>query len=347
MNEGPMNQRPMNKHSLNTRSTLAILAISVALLAPFTFAAEGRMLKPGTRTHVVANLEKSVAFYRDAVGLDLVKKPAPLAESLLLSQVRTINPKAKARSATFEMPGSEMLFQLVEFSGVKGTHITQHLYDPGAARFSMQVRDIQAGFDRAKKYGIKVHSTGGGPVYTQRPRNNTRAVMMEDPDGFIFEFTQADPVPESPVPAGKNIINVRVSPVVEDMNKSVAFYRDLLGFKLRPTNEVNEAVRALEGTPDAVVRTTLSDPPGTNNFWVIWEFTKLDRKRLDTHVQDPGATSVSLWVENLPELLKTMKAAGVVVETKGGEPIPVEKGVRGVLIRTPDGLLLELLEKVG
>ena len=63
---------------------------------------------------------------------------------------------------------------------------TQRLYDPGVTRFSIQVRDIDRAFDRMKDRGIIVDTTSAGPVYTQRPRNNTRAVMMRDPDGFVF-----------------------------------------------------------------------------------------------------------------------------------------------------------------
>ena len=294
------------------------------------------MVAPIGRTHVVANLEKTVKFYQEVADLDVISPAAPLKDSLLLQQVRTVSKKAKGRAATLRMPGSEMTFTVVQFSGVEQKHITQRLYDPGLARFSMAVRDEDKAFANAVAHGAKVHSLGGKPVYTQQPRNNTKAVMLEDPDGFIFEFTQGDPVPQVDVPASKNVINVRVSPVVEDMDKSLAFYRDILGMKMRATNEVIAAVRALEGTPDAVVRTTLADPPGTNNFWVIWEFTKIERKRLNARAQDTGATMVSVRVENLAELLKTMKAAGVTVELASAN---------GALVRSPDGLLVELLEK--
>jgi catechol 2,3-dioxygenase-like lactoylglutathione lyase family enzyme len=306
----------------------------------------GHMVRANAQIHVVANLEKSIAFYQDALGLELISKPAPLTSSLLLDKAKTVSKKAKARSATFRMPGSEMNFVLVEFSGIeKKTLPPQRLYDPGVVRFSIQVRDIDAAFAKVKKYNVPVHSTGGGPVYTQRPRNETRAVMMSDPDGFIFEFVQADPLPKTDVPASSNIYNVRASPVVEDAEKALDFYRDILGFKSRGTNTVNDAVLALEGTPKAVARTTLTDPPGATNFWVLWEFSKIDRRTIQTRVQDPGTPAISIVVENLPALLKTMKTAGVKVETNGGNPIRLDKDTMGALVRSPDGLLIELLEK--
>jgi catechol 2,3-dioxygenase-like lactoylglutathione lyase family enzyme len=61
-------------------------------------------------------------------------------------------------------------------------------------------------------------------------------------------------------------------------------------------------------------------------------------------VQDPGASAISLQVENLPALLKRMQAAGVTVETPGAAPVALGDGHRGALVRSPDGLLVELVE---
>jgi catechol 2,3-dioxygenase-like lactoylglutathione lyase family enzyme len=249
----------------------------------------------------------------------------------LLQLAKAASPRAQARSMAFTIPGSEMQFVLVEFSGVRGTPFAQRLYDPGVTRFSIQVRDIDAAFSRVKDKGIVVDTTGGGPVFTQRPRNNTRAVMMRDPDGFVFEFVQGDPLPETKVAASSNVINARSSLAIDDTDRALAFYRDLLGFTARPTNMVNDAVLALEGTPRAVARSTSTSPPGSTNVWFLWEFTKIDRTMRAPKAYDPGASVLSLLVENRAALLQRMKAAGVLVE---GEAV----------VRSPDGLLIELVE---
>jgi catechol 2,3-dioxygenase-like lactoylglutathione lyase family enzyme len=61
-------------------------------------------------------------------------------------------------------------------------------------------------------------------------------------------------------------------------------------------------------------------------------------------VQDPGASAISVQVENLPALLRRMQAAGVRVETPGTAPVALDDGHRGALVRSPDGLLVELVE---
>jgi hypothetical protein len=84
-------------------------------------------------------------------------------------------------------------------------------------------------------------------------------------------------------------------------------------------------------------------PPGSNNMWVLWEFRDIERTKRVPNVQDPGASAITLEVENLPALLARMTAAGITVETPGGEAVMLE-GRRAALVRSPDGLLVELIE---
>jgi catechol 2,3-dioxygenase-like lactoylglutathione lyase family enzyme len=303
------------------------------------------MLKANAQIHLVANLEKSIAFYRQALGLELDAGPGPLSNSALLAQAAASAPRVRARSASFIIPGSEMKLVLIEFSGIERKTVRQRLYDPGVVRFSIQVRDLDAALRRVKPHGITVLSSGGGPVFTQLPRNRTRAVMMQDPDGFIFEFVQPDPLPPSDVPLTSNIYNARASLVVDDLAKALPFYRGVFGFKAREPGVVNDAVLALEGTPGAVVRSSIANPPGATNFWVLWEFSKIDRKMLETRVQDPGSPALSILVENLAGFLKSLTAAGGKVESAGEAPVPLSPASRGALVRSPDGLLIELVEK--
>jgi catechol 2,3-dioxygenase-like lactoylglutathione lyase family enzyme len=321
------------------------LSLTIVLIAAAASAAAqeagGRVVRPNALIHVVADVEKSVAFYRDAVGFEL-KDPAVPAARALIRLAAASNPKAVAkRVAAFAIPGSEMSFVLVELANGGGTPFTQRLYDPGVTRFSIQVRDIDAAFNRVKDKGILVDTTGGAPVYTQRPRNNTRAVMMRDPDGFVFEFVQGDPLPQSDVPAASNIINARSSLAIADTDKSLAFYRDLLGYAARPSSVVNEAVLALEGTPSATAKSTSTSPPGSSNVWFLWEFSNIERTMRAPRVQDPGASALSLLVENLPALIQRMKRAGVKVEL---DVTMLAQGGRGAVVRSPDGLLIELIE---
>jgi catechol 2,3-dioxygenase-like lactoylglutathione lyase family enzyme len=315
--------------------------------ATATAAQAGRVVRPRLLVHVVADLTKSIAFYRQGMNLEVVSGPKALlpTESLLVQKAVSQNASAQATSATLAIPGSNLQLQLVQFSGIEGRAFTQRLYDPGVTRFSIQVRDIDRAFNQVKDLGVIVDTTSAGPVFTQRPRNNTRAVMLRDPDGFVFEFVQAGELPQTDVPASSNIYNARSSLALENMETALAFYRDLLGFTV--TNQpadINDAVLALEGTPRARARTVASMPPGSNNMWVLWEFREIERTKRVPNVQDPGASAVRFEVENLPALLDRLKAARVTVESQGTGIVSVGDRGRGALVRSPDGLLLELVE---
>ena len=275
------------------------------------------------------------------MDLEVVSGPAPLPASALARKAVGTAPGAKARSAILRIPGSNLSLQLVEFSGIDGKPMTQRLYDIGITRFSIQVRDIDKAFNRVKDR-VTVDTTSAGPVFTQRPRNNTRAVMMRDPDGFVFEFVEAGTMPMTDVPASSNIYNARSSLAIDTFERSLPFYRDILGFTFaNPPADINDAVLALEGTPRANARTSGSMPPGSNNMWVFWEFRDIQRTRHTPSVQDPGASSITLEVEKLDALVARMKAAGIAIEL---EPTSLGDGHRAALVRSPDGLLVELVE---
>ena len=124
------------------------------------------------------------------------------------------------------------------------------------------------------------------------------------------------------------------------------FYQDILGYEASDPNTVVDAVLLLEGTPDAVAKTTRTQPPGSTNVWFFWEFSNIDRTKRSPNVQDPGASAISLMVEGLPTLLNTIRDAGFIIETPGSQVVNLGNNRLGVLVRSPDGLLVELIEEL-
>src|SRR5262245_38854078 len=51
----------------------------------------GRMLRPRLLIHVVADIDKTLAFYRDGVGFTVASPPAPLTSSTLLHKVKAVH----------------------------------------------------------------------------------------------------------------------------------------------------------------------------------------------------------------------------------------------------------------
>ena len=64
---------------------------------------------------------------------------------------------------------------------------------------------------------------------------------------------------------------------MEDTAKSLAFYRDLLGYEARPQNTVNDAVLGPRGDADRRGEDDVDEPPGSTNVWFFWEFASRTR----------------------------------------------------------------------
>ena len=191
---------------------------------------------------------------------------------------------------------------------------------------------------------IVVDTTSAGPVYTQRPRNNTRAVMMRDPDGFVFEFVEPGTPPQTDVPANRNIYNARSSLALENIEKSLAFYGDMLGFTrwACPTTSTtpclpSRARRAPTRGRPAPCRPARTTCGCSGNF---------ETSRARSAPERAGSRRVRAVARGResPGAARQNETRGVTVETPGGEPIALGGGARGVLVRSPDGLLIELVE---
>jgi len=309
--------------------------------------ADGRLLRPNAVIHSVANLDRSVGFYRDAVGLELDSTPSLPSGSGREIGLLTNAPDAEIRTATFRIPGTEVRLVLMQVSKSDGRNIMSRIQDPGVVKLVLRVRSMEAAFARVRGQITGVYTTGGAPVRPEGPNGVNQAVIMKDPDGCALEFVfQTNPPLPDNLPADSNIVGGWASFVVEDLAKSIEFYRDRLGFAIAGSGRPAAAtLLALEGTPEATSTvSTGSRPPGAAYTWFMYDFRGIERKPLQARLQDPGTAAVSFWVDNLPGLLTRLRAAGTHIETAGGESLVVG-GSRRAFIRDPSGILIELAEQ--
>ena len=95
------------RKSIQSRAVLAmmfVVALVGAAIPAIAQAPAGRMLRPRLLIHVVADVEKSVAFYRDNLDFQVVSGPDALTASALLQKAKATAPAATARQATLSIP---------------------------------------------------------------------------------------------------------------------------------------------------------------------------------------------------------------------------------------------------
>ena len=140
------------------------------------------------------------------------------------------------------------------------------------------------------------------------------------------------------------------SPIVGDLDKAVAFYRDGLGLDIQgtpSTADTNPALRAMFGLPDAQLRWQIGRPPAMRTGVEIVEITKAASKPLARRVQDSGAFMLIVFVRDVDATFARLKTLGAPVVTKGGAPIALPAGkprFRVVVVKDPDGHFVEVVQ---
>jgi catechol 2,3-dioxygenase-like lactoylglutathione lyase family enzyme len=133
---------------------------------------------------------------------------------------------------------------------------------------------------------------------------------------------------------------------VNDLDTTLAFYRDVFGLNGRANDFANPAVPLLTNAPGVTLRMSMLSLPGGPRY-ELTHFKGLERQPGVAKYTDPGAASVVLYVTDIDTLVAAAKRLNAPVVTTGGAPIHVMTAVghaRSIVIRDPDGYFLQLVE---
>ena len=145
----------------------------------------GNVVAGRFRTTVV-NAEETVRFYRDTLGFPL-PDVRPFGDDPVLRGMTGLG-TAKTRLATGAVPGTSVVFEVLEFNQVERTRSHADIHGVGASMLRLRVGDIDAVF-------AKIKAAGGTPV-TPQPvtlKDNRRMVIVEDLDGLFVQLWQVAP----------------------------------------------------------------------------------------------------------------------------------------------------------
>jgi predicted enzyme related to lactoylglutathione lyase len=248
---------------------------------------------------------------------------------------------AQSHIAVLKIPGSAMGVELIDYKDIDRKPAHPRFQDPGAGNLAILVKDIDIVAARLKKAGAHVLTMAGSPVDIQ---GIEKGFFVQDPDGFIVEVTQLTPLPAYAANTTGNLFGGSVEVTIADTDQTAKFYRDVLGFQLRVGENFNgnKLMAETAGVPGAQFRQSSAQIPGTSVRITFIEFKGVERKPLNTRVQDPGTAILQLRVKDVDAAVKTLKAGGATVITTGGEPVTL--GTRKLaMVRDLNNLFLELL----
>lgn len=134
---------------------------------------------------------------------------------------------------------------------------------------------------------------------------------------------------------------------VRDLNKSVAFYRDILGFKLIKIEPVKRSRAEKLGVPGAVIQVAVFEYAAGCSVELIQYLEPEPPNAYGLPVNALGQVHIAFRVEDIDAAVEKMVAAGV--EFIGGPQYCVIddgplKGWKWIYFKDPDGANLELIQ---
>lgn len=135
---------------------------------------------------------------------------------------------------------------------------------------------------------------------------------------------------------------------VSDVERSLVFWRDVLGFELsHRAHQSGELAAEITGVPGAEILIAVLKAPG-HKIELLEYRAPGGRAHFRPRPCDVGSVHIALTVDNLDTLLETIAASGW---TAAGAPqtltVGPNAGKRVIYVRDPDGTTIELMQPPG
>ncbi|MEO8465165.1 MAG: VOC family protein [Gammaproteobacteria bacterium] len=145
--------------------------------------------------HTVANLERSLALYRGALGLaGGAEVPAYVDDAAVLDLLGLLH-RTRYRLTMLTVPTSGLQMEFMEFKGARPP-AKPAILAPGSTRMQLRVADIDAAVAALTKAGGKFISTGGKPLDLPAGNATLKVGIVRDPDDLFVVLIQAPPAPK-------------------------------------------------------------------------------------------------------------------------------------------------------
>jgi glyoxylase I family protein len=134
---------------------------------------------------------------------------------------------------------------------------------------------------------------------------------------------------------------------VSNLERSLAFWRDVLGFELSHcAHQAGEMAAEITGVAGAEIKLAVVKTPGGHKIELLEYLAPPDRKQhVDLRPCDVGSVHVALTVDNLDAVLERISASGWKAT---GTPQTLQSGPnagkRVVYVRDPDGATIEFMQ---
>jgi|GEM_PF-240759 len=286
----------------------------------------------------VSDLDRSIWFYSELLGME--QKRRYVSNSDLARPMWNAPGLEQVESCLVQMPNSEQQIQLTQATGDFGArrlHAEGHLWDIGNGHFGFRVDDLEATVARLGEHGFRPLSGEIIQDHDQYP--GLKVVYVPDPDGFNIELVE---MPASPDGLDETHAGITVS----DLERSLAYYRDILGMEILRRYPGNVRLARLMWNAPGVesLEVALLKFPGLVQHVELRQVKGLPQAHIKQKQWDVGFSHVCLGVSDLEKLVAKMADVGITPRAyMRGEGVTTSF-VANSHIPDPDGFDLELIQ---
>jgi len=333
---------------------------------PSGIAPSGDVLRPGHLGRQIGNVEQTMHFYYDLIGLELRgtrEQPRPfsahrgLQEFVELGQDVSDPYDAYSRAALLPIPGTaaapggpEMTIEAIEIKGIASRPFNPPLTDPGASYLTLVVTDLNKTLGLLKDEKFPVITVGGNPIELSGwpgMTGKTRAVFVRDPDGYPVELIEVTPAPATTTAPGSKVLGARATVVVDDLEKTCRLYQSLVGpdfkFWVSPSFMGDKAYEDLTNTTGQF-RLALAMVPGSPVIMQFIEYEKHSKHFARGFFQDPGAAHFLFFSKDDDVMIARVKAAHLHTLSKSDVPVFISPTTRSFFVPDPQGFWMEFMD---
>ena len=139
--------------------------------------------------------------------------------------------------------------------------------------------------------------------------------------------------------------NIQMGLIARDLEKTLAFYQDIIGMTRIGGFDIDEAFGRASGlsngVPFSVIQLKLEDSPAANELKVV-SFGNTYTSKKSAYIQDElGLQYLTIYVKNIQPFIERLESNNI--PFLGETPISLPDGRYFVLIQDPDGTFVELI----
>ena len=165
--------------------------------------------------------------------------------------------------------------------------------------------------------------------------------------GAVIAQSPASAPPAAAKPSAVTIGFMHAIHATNEVEKTLAFYRDVFGVNGAIRDFANTAVPILTNSPGVTLRVSMLNLPGQGFNFELTQFSNTERHPAQPAMFDPGAPSMQFLVRSIDTVAANIKKAGAPIITTSGSPVSVNGPlgrVKAIVFRDPDGYIVQAVE---